>query len=123
MHTFPSAAALEFLVGLEVGQICLDPWSTQIRFSDGGQITIEGPFEHVDAEGRAHIHQASDEQSREPVFLRDLIQQRITSVERIPARLTLAFGNGAVLRISSEAAPVESGQIYPPGQEDNPIVF
>ncbi|HEX3699242.1 MAG TPA: DUF6188 family protein [Phenylobacterium sp.] len=123
MHPFPPTTELQFLAGLEIGQICLDPWSTQIRFSDGGQITIEGPFEHVDAEGQPHLHQAGDDQDRGPVFLRDLIQQRITVVESEPARLTLSFANGARLRISSEAIPYESGQIYPPGRDDSPIVF
>ena len=29
-------------------EACANPWATQIRFSDGGQITIEGPFRHSD---------------------------------------------------------------------------
>lgn len=58
MHPFPPAAELQFLVGLEVGQICLDPWSTQLRFADGGRIMIEGPFDHQDADGQVHAHQA-----------------------------------------------------------------
>lgn len=123
MYSFPPAAKLQFLLGLEVGQVCLDPSSTQIRFSDGGQITIEGSFEHVDLQGQAHIHQAADGQDSGPVFLRDLIQQRITAIESDPTRLTLAFSNGAVLRLRSETIPYESGQIYPPGREHSPIVF
>lgn len=123
MHPFPSARALQFLIGLEVGQICLDPWSTQIRFSEGGQITIEGPFEHVGTDGTAHMHQEGEEQDFGPVFLRELIQQRITGLESDPASLTLTFGNGAVLRIWSEAIPYESGQIYAPSEGTSPIVF
>jgi hypothetical protein len=110
-------------VGLEIGQICLDPWSTQLRFSDGGQITIEGPFEHLDAKGRSHLHQAGDEQDLGPVFLRELVQQRITMLQSEPVRLTLAFGNGAILRISREEVPYEHGQIYPPDRQQSPIVF
>ena len=123
MHPFPPPAELQFLIGLEVGQICLDPWSTQVRFSEGGQLTIEGPFEHRDAQGNWHLHQAGDEQDLGPVFLRQLTQQRISMLQSDASRLTLAFGNGAVLRIWSEAMPSESGQIYPPDPGQNPIVF
>jgi hypothetical protein len=114
---------LQFLVGLEVGQIRLDPWSIQVRFSDGGHITIEGPFEHVDTQGRSHMHQVRDEQDRGPVFLRELVQQRITMLQSEDTRLTVAFSNGAFLRLCSDTVPYESGQIYPPGREQNPIVF
>lgn len=123
MHAFPPASDLQFLIGLEVGQICLDPWSTQVRFSQGGRITIEGPFDHRDAKGALHAHQAGEGQDRGAVYLRDLIQQQITRVEREPRRLTLVFANGAVLQIASEDSPYESGQIYPPGREDQPIIF
>jgi hypothetical protein len=123
MHPCPPAAELQFLVGLEVGQICLDPWSTQIRFSDGGRITIEGRFEHQDAQGRSHMHQAGDGRDLQPVFLRELVQQSITLLQSEPGRLTLAFGNGSMLRLWSDASPFECVQIYPPGREQNPVVF
>lgn len=123
MRAFPSAAELQFLVGLEVGQICLDPWSTQLLFADGGKITIEGPFEHLDSHGRIHRHQATEERDCGPVFFRDLIQEQVTLLEREPLCLTLVFGNGATLRIMSEEIPFESGQICPPGREDEPLVF
>jgi hypothetical protein len=123
MHPFPPAAELQFLVGLEVGQICLDPWSTQLRFADGGRITIEGPFDHHDADGQVHAHQAGEGRDQGPVFFRDLIQQQIILVESEQRRLTLVFGNGARLGIVSEEIPYESGQIYPPGREDRPIIF
>lgn len=123
MHPFPPRAELKFLIGLEVGQICLDPWSTQFRFTDGGQITLEGPFEHLDAQGHLHRHQGADEQDRGAVFLRELIQQRIAHADVEPSRLILTFANGAKLTMLSEAIPFESGQIYPPGREDEPIAF
>lgn len=123
MHPFPPASDLQFLVGLEVGQICLDPWSTQLRFADGGRITIEGLFDHRDAQGQLHTHQTGEGQDQGAVFFRDLIQQQITALESEPRRLTLVFGNGARLRIVSEEIPYESGQIYPPGREDQPIIF
>lgn len=117
MHPFPPATDLEFLIGLEVGQICLDAWQTQVRFWDGGQITICGPFEHLDATGCWRRHQSEDARDIGPVFLRDLIQQRVTALEREAWRLTLTFDNGARLRIESEDIPYESGQIHPPSDE------
>ncbi|MNI24109.1 hypothetical protein D3C73_777180 [compost metagenome] len=123
MHAFPPATDLQFLVGLEVGQICLDPWSTQLRFADGGRISIEGPFDHRDAQGQLHTHQTGEGQDHGAVFFRDLIQQQITFLESEPKRLTLVFGNGARLRIVSEKISYEGGQIYPPGREDEPIIF
>ncbi|GGL14123.1 hypothetical protein [Caulobacter rhizosphaerae] len=123
MHPFPPTSELQFLVGLEISQICLDPWSTQVRFSDGGRITVEGPFEHLDAQGRPHLHQTGDEQDIGPIFLRDLLQKRVVMVQRDANRLTIAFDSGAILRLWSEAIPYESGQIHPPGREHEPIVF
>jgi hypothetical protein len=123
MHPFPAPEDLQFLIGLEVGQVCLDPWSTQFHFSEGGQITIEGQFEHVDAQGRSHIHQSGDEQDVGPVFLRALTQQRVEALEVEPFNLTLRFSSGETLRVKSDEGPHEYGQIYPPGRPDKPIVF
>lgn len=123
MHPFPPTSELQFLVGFEVSQICLDPWSTQVRFSEGGQITVEGPFEHLDIQGRSHLHQTGDERDTGPIFLRELIQKRIAMVQRDATRLTIAFDNGAILKLWSEATPYESGQIFRPGGEHAPIVF
>lgn len=44
-------------------------------------------------------------------------------VQRDATRLTIAFDNGAILKLWSEAIPYESGQIYPPNGEHAPIVF
>jgi hypothetical protein len=122
MRAFPPASELQFLVGLEIEQICLDPWSTQFRLNGGVNISVQGSFEHVDLQGRSHEHQCGEEQDRGPVFLRELIQQRISLLHLEPHCLTLSFGNGSRLRIRSEVGPYEDGQIYPPGC-DIPIVF
>jgi hypothetical protein len=83
---------MQFLIGKEVGQICLDPWSVQVRFLDGGQITIQSQFEHVDALRRSHIHQSGDERDIGPVYMSDLIQERVTDLEAEPYRLTPSSG-------------------------------
>lgn len=100
MKPFPPGDDLPFLVGLEVGQVCLDPWSTQLRFSDGGQLTLEGPFEHCDVKGTWHAHEPNDTQDLGPVHLRELIQQRITRLPPLPLQ-GIAFqtsGRGKLLQ-------------------------
>jgi uncharacterized protein DUF6188 len=123
MHPFPTAIELGFLVGLEVVQIRLDPWSTQFLFSDGGQITLEDRFEYTDVSGQVHTHQGEEEIDRGTVAFRELLQQRIASVQVEAHALTLVFGNGTRLVIHSDEGPYECGQIYPPGPAANPIVF
>jgi hypothetical protein len=122
MHPFPPADELAFLVGVEIGQVCLDPWSTQFRFADGGQITVEGRFEYVDVGGRIHTHQSEEHLETGPVLFRELLQQRVSlSVE--PFVLALAFENGSVLRLHSDEGQYECGQIRPPGKANTLIVF
>ena len=123
MRPFPAAEDLRFLIGLEIDQVCLDPWSTQLRFSEGGQITIDGKFEHVGAHGSIWIHQSREQVDVGPVFLRALIQQRVENLTTEPFVLTLHFSNRDLLRIHSDLGPYECGQIYPPSRPDKPIVF
>ena len=123
MHAFPPAAELEFLVGLEIGQVCLDPWSIQLMFSEGGHIAVEGPLEHVDLAGNIHRHQDGDEQDRGPVFLRELIQRRITQVAVDGLCLSLFIDGGAILRLFADASPYECVLIYPPDGRPAPLVF
>ena len=123
MHTFPPAEDLRFLIGMEISQICLDPWSTQLRFSQGGEITVEGKFEHLAADGSLWVHQSREKLDNGPVFLRALIQQSVDKIEVEPLMLTLHFRNGDILRIHSDEGTYECGQIYPPSRPGEPIVF
>ncbi|PQM26460.1 hypothetical protein CVO77_15635 [Sphingopyxis lindanitolerans] len=40
MHGFPPAPDLHFLIGKQLGQVCLDPHSVQLHFWNGGGIHI-----------------------------------------------------------------------------------
>jgi hypothetical protein len=122
MHAPPPAAKLQFLLGMEIAQVILDPWATRLHFANGGHIAIECPFEHIDAKGNIHLHQGSDEQDRGPVWLRDLLSHRIFKVTVEDANLLLIFDDGARLHVLAEVCPYESAQIYPDGQSP-PIVF
>lgn len=113
MHAFPPAEALGFLVGLQFAQITLDPWSLQFRFEDGGQISVQGKIEHIDEGGAVHPHDCEDHQGN-ALYLHQLLQQPVCAVDVDPDCLTLAFANGAKLRIFTDLGPYECGQIWPP---------
>jgi hypothetical protein len=123
MRAFPPAEGLNFLIGLELFQICLDPWSVQFRFHPQGQITVESRFEHITADGVTHGHDTADRVAH-PLFLYELIQQSIEQVNSEPEWLTLTFANNAKLRIFAEiGSGYESGQIFKSDDRRFCIVF
>jgi hypothetical protein len=111
MHPFPPAEDLQFLVGDEIIQIALDPYSIQFRFARGSKITVEGKIEHIDANGLSHSYDCMA-RSAEPLYLHQLLQHAISLVEVQSLSLSLTFANRVVLRIYSELGPYECGQIY-----------
>jgi hypothetical protein len=115
MHPFPPTAALQFLIGEEIGQICLDPNGLQFRFAAGGQISVQCETEYVDRTGSSHSYDCVA-WTGGALYLHQLLQRRITKVEAEPLRLSLTFDNGAVLNIFSEKSPYECGQIVPVGR-------
>jgi hypothetical protein len=110
MHQFPPNADLQFLLGETLGQIALDPWSLQFRFAGGGQITVEGRIEHVDASGATHSHDCQ-KRTGEALYLHQLLQHPITAVDAEPLCLSLTFADGAILRIFTVLGGFECGQI------------
>jgi hypothetical protein len=114
MYAFPPADELQFLVGHEIDQICLDPWSLQFRFVNGGQITVEGRIEHIDERGQAHSHDCQTRAS-EALYLHQLLQHPISAINVQPLCLSLIFASGAVLRIYSELGRYECGTISSAG--------
>lgn len=120
MHHFPPAADLQFLVGEEIGQIALDPWSLQFRFVGGGQITVEGRIEHVDKGGRTYSHDCQ-KRTGEAIYLHQLLQNTISAVSAESLCLSLTFASGAILHIFTELGLYECGQIFPP--EKNKLGF
>jgi hypothetical protein len=113
MHAFPSVDKLGFLIGAEIQQIALDPWSLQFRFADGGSITVEGLIEHVDESGVVHPHHCQQRVDN-ALYLHQLLEHPITAISGETFCLSLAFATGAILRIYSELSQYECGQIFPP---------
>ena len=122
MYPFPPSDDLRFLVGETIGQIALDPWSLQFRFADGGQITVEGRIEHVDAGGLTHSHDCQ-KPTGEALYLHQLLEHSITAVETEPHCLSLTFASGATLRIFTELDGFECGQVIFSGRGHGYIVF
>jgi hypothetical protein len=110
VHAFPPSDELQFLVGDEIGQICLDPWSLQFKFVSGSQITVEGRIEHIDESGLSHSHDCQT-RAGEALHLHQLLQHPISAISVQPLCLSLTFASGAVLRIYSELGRYECGTI------------
>lgn len=111
MHMFPTSAELDFLIGKEIGQICLDPNSVQILFCNGGRIHIEHEFEHIAEDGRSYLYDCAA-CSGPPLLLHRLIAKTITSLDVTPLRLTLNLSDSQKLILQSEEGPYECGQIW-----------
>ena len=109
MHPFPEASELQFLVGVELNQICLGQWQINLDFGSAC-IAVEGDLEHVDKAGTVRRYN-TDESHLSPSFLHQLFGQKIRMLEVEPFRLTLAFEDGHILRIFSDEGPYECGQI------------
>lgn len=122
MHPFPPTADLQFLIGEELGQVALDPYSLQFHFDSGCHITVEGRIEHVDENGQVHPHNCQ-ERSGAGIYLHNLLQHRIESLDAQPYCLSLVFENGAILRIFSDNGQYECGQIRRTGAGEGLIVF
>jgi hypothetical protein len=92
-----------------LSQVAFDPNSVQFRWWDGGQITAQHDFEHVDDDGRTHLYECAA-YAGPPLFLHRLIQ-KILMLEAEPFCLTLMFEGGQMLRLKSEEGPWECGLI------------
>jgi len=110
MHPFPPSSELQFLIGKELAQVVLDPHSVQFRWLDGGQITAQHDFDHVDEDGRVHRYDCRAF-AGPPLLLHRLIQKKILMLEAAPFCLTLMFEGGQILRLRSEEGPYECGLI------------
>jgi hypothetical protein len=110
MHPFPPTAELQFLLGEEIAQICLDPYALQFRFAKGGHISVEGRIEQLDRDGNSHSHDCQT-QPQAALYLHQLLQRRVVRVEGESYCLSLTFDDGSKLRIFSDDGSYECGHI------------
>ncbi len=111
MCAFPASTDLNFLIGKEVGQVCLDPNSVQLVFWNGGRIHIDYEFEHIAEDGKSYPYDCTA-YSGPPLLLHRLIAKSIASFDVTPLRLTLNLNDGQKLVLHSEEGPYECGQIW-----------
>lgn len=110
MSPFPAPSELQFLIGNQLSQIALDPHSVQFRWRDGGQITSQYDFDHIDEAGQAH-HYDCTAYTGPPLLLHRLIQKKVVTLESEAFCLALVFEGGQILRFRSEVSPYECGVI------------
>ena len=116
MRRFPPAADLNFLIGKELGQVCLDPNSVQLHFWNGGGIQIEHEFDHV-VGGEHSSRYDCVAHTGPPLLLHRLIARTIESFDVAPLQLTLIFDDSQRLILHSVEGPFECGRIR---LSDNP---
>jgi hypothetical protein len=110
MHRFPHPDEVRYLVGCELQTVTLLRWTTRFAF-DQAQLYVQWAFEHVDGLGKAW-RLCPDGDGLEPVNLRRLCQQKVTTISVEPLTLSLVFSDGDVLKIFTEVGMYECGQIY-----------
>ena len=116
MHRFPPAADLNFLIGKELRQVCLDPHSVQLHFLNGGGIQIEYEFDHVAGAEHSSRYDCTAHKGP-PLLLHRLIARTIESLDVAPLQLSLIFDDGQRLILDSMEGPFECGHIR---LSDNP---
>lgn len=110
MYPFPPASELQFLVGKQLELISLGVFGFHFIF-DKGSINVEDDLEHIDSEGVVRRHNTDADRSS-PIYVHNLIGQKITLIFVEPFCLSLTFDQGDLLRIYSNVGPYECGQIY-----------
>lgn len=118
MQPFPPTSELSHLVGDTLGQVRLDPYSTQFLFERTKMLTVLA-LEHVEPDGKLWRYENIADQSG-PTLLHRLVGDTVRSLRVEAMRLTLEFESGALLRVFSDLEPYEAGTIEGP---DGLIVF
>ena len=93
MYKFHGGSELDFLKNLELSQICLGQYETQIVFSDVARISMEGKYIHrIYPEGKEIVRDGS---SCGPNELFRLLGQSVSRVLEVPPdSFELLFSNG-----------------------------
>ena len=106
MHGFKNGTDFTVLKGLEVQQICLGLYETQIRFQPSAYISMEGRYIHQVADGREILQIRS---SCGPNELFRLLGESVTEVDVVsPDTLCLLFSNSDVLLLIDDSEQYES---------------
>ncbi|WP_257544359.1 hypothetical protein [Sphingopyxis sp. DBS4] len=111
MRSFPPAPDLHFLIGKQLGQVCLDPNSVQLHFWNGGGIHIDHDVDHVTKSGQSCRYDCAAH-TGPPLLLHRLIARTIASIDVEPFRLALLFDDGQCLILHSEESAFECGHIW-----------
>jgi hypothetical protein len=119
MHPFPSKETLSFLVGLELSNVVLQPYSLDFQFTDGTWLMAEYRVEYANRD-EITVHNIQDDLG--PITFHPLIrgQERVLAIDVSGDRLSLIFAGGRKMTVVSNFGPYESGHIT---RNDQLIVF
>jgi hypothetical protein len=119
MRSFPLRERLDFLVGLELANVILQPYSLDFQFTDGTFVRAEHAIEYDDGDA-VTIHNIQAQLG--PITFHPLVrdQARVLDVEISNLRLSLIFPGRRKITIISDVGPYESGHIT---YRDQFIVF
>jgi hypothetical protein len=120
MWPFPSKEKLGFLIGLELSNVTVQPYSLDFLFTDGTRIQVEYMVEYAEGE-KITVHDI--QAGFGPINFHPLIreQARIVGIDVTEHRLTLLFsGNRSITIMTDSPGPYESGNI---AHVDGLIVF
>ncbi len=109
MREFPTEDTLQFLVGLTVSQVVLQPYSVDINFVDFTSLVIEHRLQFIDACGNKEFLEIQE--GINLTRLHKIVRSSITAIAREPYCLSLTFDNKHTLSIFSEDGYLESGHI------------
>jgi hypothetical protein len=115
---FPPREKLAFLIGLELSNVTLQPWSLDFRFTDGTLIVAEYRVEYVNGD-KVEVH---DIENLGAISFHPLIRAQavVLDIEVTDHHLSLLFDSKRRLTIVSVSGPYESGHI---GHRDQLIIF
>jgi hypothetical protein len=113
MYGVPDGLDLSFLHGAELIQVCLGLSQIQLHFLPDGNISVEGEWELLGADGAIFDRSEPSPRSRAFQLHRLLGKQVVQTQVTPPTSVTLRFEGGDLLRIFDSSTQYESFSIQP----------
>lgn len=117
MHPFPPIEQLNFLIGMELSNITLQPYSVVFLFVEGALVVCEHGVEYESILGYKFNHDPQKRLGPDPIHFHSLIGKHITKLEALTEySLEITFEGGEHLILLSKTGSYESGQITGEGR-------
>jgi hypothetical protein len=115
VYGVPADLSLAFLHEAVLIQVCIGQFQLQFHFHPSGNISVEGGWELLGADGACiDSEKRGHGTDRPPYQLHQLLGQKIVGSELSPPNwFALRFETGAVLRVYDDSTQYESFSIQP----------